>query len=303
MSTDSSPAPATTVIPGVTLTTGAGGLPAVAIDTPLASALLYLNGAHLARWRPRGHDEVLWLSSTSQYLPGKPIRGGVPLCWPWFGGHAQRPELPAHGFARTSAWTLAASEALPDGRVRIGLSLADDADSSRMWPHPFIVTFAVTVGETLEMELTVRNPGSSPFTCEEALHTYFSVGDARRCAIHGLAGTTYIDKVRALQRFVEGAAPIAFTGETDRVYVDTGATCRLEDPVLKRTISIAKSGSKATVVWNPWIVKAKAMKDFDDEGWTGMACIESANAADAAITVAPGDEHRLAVQISVQRCS
>jgi glucose-6-phosphate 1-epimerase len=286
-------------IPGVVaVTTGRGGLPCVTVANRHADAQIYLHGAHVAHYQQRGQPPLLCMSAQSWFEGGKPIRGGVPICWPWFGPHPTDSALPAHGFARTRSWTLTQAAQTADGRTIIELALASDAETLAWWPHDFRLVYTVTVGPELILDLRVDNCGAQPFACEEALHTYLAVADVREARISGLAGATYIDKMRDRQRFVEGAEPIAIGAETDRVYLGTTATVEVAGAGAGRRLRVAKHGSQATVVWNPWIAKAKAMKDFGDEEWPGMLCIETANAADHALTVPSGGSHHLQAVLS-----
>lgn len=281
------------------LTIDRSGLFRVDVSNRHAQAQIYLHGAHVTHFQPHGGQPVLWMSGQSQFAPGRPIRGGVPICWPWFGPHPTDSTLPAHGFARTRLWTLEETAALNDGRTRVVLSLRSDAESMRLWPHDFVLRYIVTVGTTLDLDLRIDNPGMVPFTCAEALHTYLTVGDVRQVRIGGLAGTTYVDKVRKAERFVE-AGDISITAETDRVYLATTTTCTVDDPLLGRRLVIAKDGSLATVVWNPWIAKAKAMPDFGDDEWPGMLCVETVNALDHALTIPGGGSHHLVARLAAE---
>lgn len=272
--------------PGVTLTDGRGGLQKLAIATEAASAELFLHGAHLTHWQPRGHDPVLFLSEKSLYDPTKPIRGGIPVIFPWFGPHPTRTDLPIHGTVRTKPWTL--ESASPDGTVRLAL----DTDEAGL-------SMAFSIGASLEVRMTVR--ARKALTFEEALHTYFAVGDVRRVSVTGLENTDYIDKVDGRKRKTQSDEPVRIGAETDRVYLGTTKTCVIRDPVLKRRIEVAKEGSGTTVVWNPWIDKARAMADFGDDEWPKMICVESANAGEAALALEPGQSHTLVVRITVSK--
>lgn len=280
------------------VTSSSDALPFLSLANPHASARIYLHGGQVAQWRPAGHSEVLWLSARSLYQPGKPIRGGIPLCFPWFGGHPQRSDLPAHGFARITPWTVAQTSDLPDGSSRVRLSLVADSETLAAWPHDFSAELTISVGATLEVELAVTNRGPLPAPCEMALHTYFTVGDIRHTTVEGLSGCTFIDKPDQGTRKVQDGA-IAFNGETDRVYLGSEATAVIRDPLLGRRISVAKRGSRSTVVWTPWIAKAAKMADFGDHEWPGMLCVETANVADDRLTLAPGATQRMATVISV----
>lgn len=285
----------------VKLAEGEGKLPCLDIKTDLAEARIYLHGAHVAHFQPAGEKAVLFLSSKSWFQSGKPIRGGVPICYPWFGAKPDDPTAPAHGFARLQEWTVSAISELPRGEIGVILELYESEDSLRWWPHPFQVEHRIRVGRELSMSLVTRNTGKSPFTIHEALHSYFSVGDARQVSVTGLEGATYIDKMRGMNRFAEGNGAIRITAETDRHYVGTHSAVTIHDPLLSRRITVSKSESASTVVWNPWIAKAAAMPDFGDDEWPAMLCVETANAADDAVAVAPGQNHEMQAIISVER--
>jgi glucose-6-phosphate 1-epimerase len=277
-----------------------GGLERFDITTPAATAEVYSHGAHLARWQPsHASAPVLWLSGHSQWQHDKPIRGGVPICFPWFGPHPQDPAVPAHGFARLLPWTLCKAAESADGTVRLAFELEAD-NASPVWPHHVHADMQFTIGKTLQMDLSVHNVDTVPFSFEEALHTYFTVADIGAVTISGLEPTGYLDKVGGrTERAAEGQ-PIHFSGETDRVYSDTAAACTIDDPGLQRRIVVRKDQSRSTIVWNPWIAKARAMPDFGDDEWRGMVCVESANVGGAAITLEPGDHHRMMVTLAVE---
>ncbi len=280
---------------------GQGGLTRVAIATPLAEAHIYLHGAHVTHFQPRGEKPVLWVSGSSAFEDGKPIRGGVPICFPWFGGRAGDAASPAHGFVRLRDWKVRSLRALPGGEVELVLALDWSPRTKEMWPGAFEISHTVTVGRQLTMSLHVVNHGQSPMPFEEALHTYFTVGDVRKASVTGLGGVTYIDKVDAMARKTQSAEPITISGETDRVYLATESATAVRDPVMGRRITIEKSGSKTTVVWNPWIEKAKKMADFGDEEWPGMICVETANAGEGSLTLPPGGSHTMTAVIGVAK--
>ncbi|MBA3686586.1 MAG: D-hexose-6-phosphate mutarotase [Planctomycetes bacterium] len=275
------------------------GLACVRIANRHGEALVYLHGAHLASWRPTGQREVLWTSARSAYQSDKPIRGGVPICWPWFGAHPERAELPAHGFARTRAWAFAGGSTRADGATSVAFVLRDDAATRALWPRPLRLRYQVTVGPALELRLQTTSADDRPFSLGGALHTYFAISDVRAIGITGLRGATYIDRMRDSARETEQHERLTIATETDRIY-DSTTACALDDPGWSRTIAIAKTGSRSTVVWNPWIAKAARMADFGDDEWPGMVCIETANAGDASIAVQPYGYHDLVARIEVQ---
>jgi D-hexose-6-phosphate mutarotase len=286
-------------IPGIVkFDAGKGGLPRVVITSRAADAEIYLQGAHVTHFQPVGHKPVLFMSAKSHFSADKPIRGGVPVIFPWFGPKAGDASAPAHGFVRTLAWDV---REVTKGNDAIVISLGlKPSDATHRWlPDEFELIYRVSVGATLELSLLVRNLSFTTFSFEEALHTYFQVGDIQQVNVEGLAGRTYLDKPAGMQRKTQKGT-IRFEGETDRVYLNTADTTVASDPILHRRISVAKEGSGTTVVWNPWIAKAKAMPDFGDDEWPDMLCIETANATENAIHLPAGQSHTLRAIIGIE---
>lgn len=275
----------------------ANGLIVAEISNKQATASLCLQGAHLMAWQPRSQTlPVVWLSRDASLAAGKSIRGGVPVCWPWFGAHASEPGFPAHGYARTALWQVVESGVEPNGATRLTLRLMEDNKTRALWRHSCTLDLTVIVGETLRMELATGNTGESDFVVSEALHTYFQISDIGAVRVSGLAGCDYWDKVGG-STLKKQDGIIRFEGETDRVYINTSAECVIEDDKLKRRIRVAKSGSLSTVVWTPWTDKADRMGDLGQpDGWRGMVCVESANAIGNAVRVAAGTRHTLIVE-------
>lgn len=285
-------------IPGlVQFEPGQGGLARMAVTAAGGAAHVYLHGAHVTHWQPAGQAPVLWLGRKSWFEPGKPIRGGVPICFPWFGQHPDDPNKPLHGFVRLAEWDVLSVIRQGERGLTATLGTKGSAETEHHTACPFELRYTVTVDEALVLTLEARNVGHEPLTVTEALHSYFCVADVRKITISGLERTTYLDGTDDRRPKEQDNRPITFAGETNRVYLNTQAECRLIDPGLERTITVAKSGSLSTVVWNPWAVRAAAMPDFGDEEWTGMVCIETANAATNAVRVPPGG--RRAVQVRV----
>jgi len=278
------------VTDAVRLEDGPGGLRRAIVSTPLATATIYLHGAHVTEWTPRGQRPVLFTSSRSMFETGKPIRGGVPIVFPWFGPRGDGQPGPLHGYARISEWTLESTEQRPDGAVEVRLGLA--VESVRL-------TYRVVVGESLELELTVRNKSDAEFRFEEALHTYFAVGDIRQVSITGLEGTTCVDKTDGFARKVSEGA-IRFGKETDQVHLNTTAACEIHDAAWERVVVVEKTGSNTTVVWNPWIEKTKTLADMAPDDWQQMVCVETANALANNITLPAGAVHTLYSSIRVK---
>lgn len=276
----------------------APGFIAVEVKTAFSTATIALQGAHVMTWQPKGQKPVIWLSKAAKFAPGKSIRGGVPLCWPWFGPHATEAGYPGHGFSRTIPWSLLSAGKLPDGRVRLEFEPVMNAAARTQWPHDSAVKYSITIGQELVVGLATKNTGKTPFVLGQALHTYFEIGGIGQASVAGLEGCSFIDKVDGGKRKKQKGA-VTFSGETDRVYLGTSGCCGIVDPVLKRTLLITSTGSRSTVVWNPGKEKAAKMGDFGKQGEDRMVCVETANAADDVITLAPGETHRMTAQYRV----
>jgi glucose-6-phosphate 1-epimerase len=284
-------------LPGVELTTE-HGLPAVRVSTESASGLVFLQGAHVAAWEPAGYGPVIWMSEHAVYAKGKALRGGIPICFPWFGAHPEHKQYPAHGFARTRDFSYNGARRTANGGSELELVLHNDAQTEALFPHAFTARLRVTFGKTLGLELRVENRSEQPFSFEEALHSYFCVADIAQAGVRGLQGASYADKVQGMARFTESASELRLIAETDRVY-DYSATCTVVDYKAGRAVRIEKADSAATVVWNPWAEKAAQMSDFGADAWPRMLCVESANVGTSRILLGPGAAHSLRVGVSV----
>lgn len=273
---------------------GRGGLPMLEITTPWSSAEIYLHGAHVTHFQGHGQPPLLFLSQCSRFQPDAPIRGGIPIIFPWFGRPAGKPAQ--HGFARVREWRVREIHSPADGSVTVRLALPECPDSPDC--PACAVEYVISVGPTLGAELRVMNRSARPLVFENCLHTYFAVGDIAAVAIKGLTGVEYLDATANFARHTDRADMIHIAGEVDRVYLDTAATVEIHDRALRRVIRVDKENSLSTVVWNPWIAKAKAMPDFGDEEYKQMVCVESGNVADNRLTLAPGETHALRITLS-----
>lgn len=261
---------------------------------------IFDHGAHIWSYQPDGQAPVLWMSEKSWFSDGQPIRGGVPVCFPWFGAGKDGDATPTHGFARLNTWHMSDIKDTieRDGRLLVEYEI-DDAMTHAQERSPAKYTAylrAKFTPEYLGIELEVTNTGETEFTFDNALHTYLAVGDVRKITVSGLDGAAYSDKVTGGDGVQSG--DLSFAGETDLVFDSTGDVV-LDDPVLGRKLIISKRGSSKTVVWNPWIDKSAATPDLGDDEWIGMVCIEAANALDAPVTLRPGETHHLKQRITL----
>ncbi len=295
---------------------GRGGFPLICVENDHARAEICGYAGQVLSYRPEQEDQdLLFLSEHAYFQPGKAIKGGIPVCWPWFGPDPEGRGRPDHGFVRTRYWRLLSTESRVDGSTRVRLGCRDDETSRVLWPHAFALELAVTVGPSLEVALTTRNRGEAPITLTQALHSYFRVGDVRRAQLLGLAGYEYIDKLGLITNLDEPAArtadgepgdlrnrqsgPINFDAPVNRIYLETTERLVIDDLSLGRQVRIDRAGSRSVVVWNPWVEQSRHMGDFGDQEYLGMVCVETTNAADDAVTIAPGESHRMASSYGV----
>ena len=302
------------------------GLVALRITAPAAEATIHLQGAHVTHWKPAGHDPAIFLSERAEFTPGKPIRGGIPIVFPWFGDRHDGKPGPQHGFARISEWEFAfaaLSGSQDDAELHLAFTLTPNDLSRSLGFDHFKVGYRVTVGRELTIEMSVANDSGNgsvhssgpaaqtaaadmaangaPLVFEQALHTYYEVADARQVSIDGLGGTTFLDKVDRAERKIQDPGPLRLTGRIDRPYLNTEATCVLHDPAGKRKITVAKQGSHSTVIWNPWQELTASMPDMQPDAWLHMTAIETANVADNGITLAPGQSHIMRMTASIDK--
>jgi len=262
-----------------------------------AQALVALHGAQVLNWVIDGTG-LLWLSPTARIRGGKGIRGGIPVCWPWFADHPDDPKKPAHGFVRHRAWQVVGSTVAADA-VSITLATSVSAAEQALWPHRADVRLTVSLGTALSLELATQNTGSTAFPLTEALHTYFRVSDIDHVRITGLEGRDYLDKLDGFARKTQ-AGDITVPGEVDRIYLGDTSRITLHDGGFKRQLHIIGHGSRSAVVWNPWTAKTARLGDMGSpDAFRQMLCIETANAGADIVTLAPGQSHTLGVTYSV----
>ena len=274
------------------------GYPVLVIDHAAAKGRVALNGAHVMEWTPEGEKPVLYMSPDALLETGKAIRGGIPVCWPWFGPHPADAAKPAHGFVRNLPWTVGEVVETSAG-VTLQFHLRDSEETRQSWPHAFKLMLEVKMGAQLSVALHVKNTDETPWSMTGALHTYLCVEDVHEAVVIGLDDAFYVESRLSPER-VEQSGPVYFDREVDRNY-HSRDTVRLLDRKGKRTIVVEKSGSRATIVWNPWIEKSKRLADLPDEAYFGFVCIEAANAAPDIVNLSPGEEHTLMQKLTVQR--
>ena len=272
----------------VTFSELANDYPAVSVCNQYASAKIALHGAHLIDYTPHDHQPIIFTSKAAIYKKGKAIRGGIPICWPWFNAHPSDQSKPSHGYARTSMWSLDKVTSHKTGTT-LDFSLPPAADSG------LSATLQIHIGKSLSMTLTTSNDGAQPETYSEALHSYFHTEDTESTLVHGLDKASYIDTVGEEKTHIQNGA-VSFPGEVDRIY-HSDATVTIDDMKRERIIAISKDGSHTTIVWNPGEEKGAAMADLDNSEVKKFVCAESANARAQSITLAAGRSHSLMLNI------
>lgn len=270
------------------------GLEYVEVDTDLCQARIFMQGAQIERFQPKGQAPLLWVSSADDFQPGSGIRGGIPVCWPWFGMH-ENPQWPQHGFARTRLWQLDAVQ-MQDQAVELKFSLTVDDADKQYWPHQSRVELIFNLSDSLSVKLVNTNLGETPFSLTQALHTYFPIEDIHQLKASGFSGANYIEFGEG--PYTQDGDEVCFDRETDRVYSQLGDCQLLHTP--NGTIEVRRENSHSAILWNPWIDKSKRLSRFNDKDYLTMVCLEAANVLDDKVTLAPGESHTLATHIRWQ---
>lgn len=276
------------------------GLPFIKINNKKASALISIYAGQVLSFQPVDEPEdLIFISDNAYFQQGKAIRGGIPICWPWFGAAPDNAENPAHGFVRNNFWSVLSADIIENGDTKIKLEFADSEASREIWPYAFSLSLEITVGSKLTLELYTRNTGNQPFSITEALHSYFNVGDASQVKVLGLEDTEYLDKTENfIERHQLGA--ITFSEETDQIHSDIKHELTIDDPIFNRKIRISSSGNHNVVVWNPWSKGAATMKDLANDDYKHFICAEIANASES-VKIQPDCDHKLITHYSVFR--
>ncbi|QDF75129.1 MULTISPECIES: D-hexose-6-phosphate mutarotase [Shewanella] len=270
------------------------GLEYVEVDTDLCQARIFMQGAQIERFQPKGQAPLLWVSSADDFQPGSGIRGGIPVCWPWFGMH-ENPQWPQHGFARTRLWQLDAVQ-MQDQALELKFSLTVDDADKQYWPHQSRVELIFNLSDSLSVRLVNTNLGETPFSLTQALHTYFPIEDIHQLKASGFSGANYIEFGEG--PYTQDGDEVRFDRETDRVYSQLGDCQLLHTP--NGTIEVRRENSHSAILWNPWIDKSKRLSRFNDKDYLTMVCLEAANVLDDQVTLAPGESHTLATHIRWQ---
>lgn len=287
-------------IPGKVHFQKKGTLNIMSLTSGHTSAQISLYGAQLLEYIPHAQPAVVWMSDRSFFEPGKAIRGGIPLCFPWFGPHPQDAAKPQHGFARLEEWQLISVEETTEGSIKVILQLTETAASLQWWPFSFKAIACFVIGKTLELQLTVTNTGNNGFEYSDALHTYFNISNIHDIAIEGLQGATYYEGF-GTSLHTQQDPLLHFNAETNRRYVNSTGDCTIHDKGFNRKIRVHKTGSKVTVIWNPAAATTKTMHDMSPDAYETFVCVEPANAYPGVdmITLQPGESHTLSTWIEV----
>jgi glucose-6-phosphate 1-epimerase len=266
----------------------------IEIKNSQAEAKIALQGAHIFHYKAKDKPALLWLSKSSFFKEGKAIRGGIPICFPWFGPHKRDSSLPQHGFARTSLWKVVLEEELDENSTHIQLQLTSTNKSLKLWEYSFDIRLDVTVSSELTVTFTVINTDTKPFEISTALHTYFNISDISNVSVEGLDGSSYEDSLTEERKSQNGN--LIIDKEVDRVYFNASSSIKLYDH--NSSILLEQRGSNSLVVWNPWIEKAKSMVDMPDNGYKTMLCLETGNVAEDRKVLKSKDSHILEVIIN-----
>ena len=279
---------------------GEGGFPLIEIKNEQAEATISVYAGQVLSFKPVGQQEdVMFLSGKAYHQSGKAMKGGSPICWPWFGPDPEDKGRSSHGFVRNRMWQMRDVVSTQDGATKVTLGLVDTEETRAIWDYSFDLAIAITVGTALTIDLLTKNTGSEAFEITQALHTYFQVGNIDRVLVLGLENKEYLDKVDGGKQKTQ-SGKITFTGECDRIYLDVPQQLRVEDPSLKRQIMVTATNSKTAIVWNPWADISANMADLDDADYQNFVCVETANAANEVITVAAGEQYQMSARYSLE---
>ncbi len=259
-----------------------------------------LYGGHILSFIPVGKQDILMVSSKSAFEKGKPIRGGIPLCFPWFNVHSTQPSLPNHGFARIMDWYVVSSQKSESGKVSLILGLKSNDYTRVMWPFSFYCQLEVSVGKSLDVKWIVQNTGDTLFEVENAFHSYFAVENSSQTYIEGLESNQFIDSTQNGKIEKKEGSSILVNREINRIYLDTIAECKVIDTSLNRVIKVKKSGSRSTIVWNPWNKTSSKISDLGPEDYKRFVCVESGNVRKNLLGILPGQSQETSIVLSTE---
>ncbi|NJM96595.1 MAG: D-hexose-6-phosphate mutarotase [Phormidesmis sp. RL_2_1] len=285
----------------VEIVEGKGGFPLIAIHNEQAKAKISIYSGQVISFQPVGESaDLMFVSENAYYQSGKAIKGGIPICWPWFGPDPEGRGRASHGFVRNRMWTLLSTEATPAGATKVKLGVSANEETETIWPYRFELVIEIVVGTQLSVALITQNTGDEAFSITQALHTYLAVGDITQVQVLGLDDTPYLDKADGGVKKTQTGA-ITIIGETDRIYEGVNPELLIEDGALGRRIRIATVGSSTAIVWNPWQEISMKMADLADKDYQQFICVETANAADEVIEILPGGAHQMQAVYTVER--
>ena len=283
----------------VSFVEGKGGFPTIEVDNEHAKAVISVYAGQVLSFQPKTQaEDLMFLSSKAYYQDGKAMKGGAPICWPWFGPDPEDKGRSSHGFVRNRMWQMREVTSTQAGSTKIVLGLTDTENTRAIWDYAFDFAIAITVGKSLNVELITRNTGDKEFSITQALHTYFRVGGIDKVRVLGLKDNSYLDKVDSGKEKTQ-SGEIAFDGECDRIYLNVQPELTIDDAALGRKIKITSTNSKTAIVWNPWADISANMGDLDDKDYQNFVCVETANAANEVIKVAAGSEYKLAANYAL----
>ena len=272
---------------------GKGGFPVIEIKNEYAEAVVSLYAGQILSYQPVNQtQDMMFLSDNAYYQTGKAMKGGAPVCWPWFGPDPEDKGRSSHGFVRNRLWSMRSLVSTQDGATKVTMGLVDTPETRTIWDYSFDLAIAITVGSSLTIELITQNTGEQDFSITQALHSYFTVGDITKVQVLGLADKSYIDKVDGGKQKTQTGA-VSFTQECDRIYLDVPSQLTIDDASLNRQIKITATNSHTAIVWNPWSEISANMADLADLDYQNFVCVETANAANEIVEVAAGNEYKM----------
>ena len=280
---------------------GKGGFPVVEVSNEKATAKISVYSGHVISFKPAGEaEDLLFLSDKAYYKEGKAMKGGIPICWPWFGPDPEGKGRASHGFVRNRMWELLGVEAIASGETKVRLGISSSEETLEIWPNQFELVIEILVGTTLTVTLITRNTGDNPFSITQALHTYFATGDISKVRVLGFENARFVDKADGGAQKTQ-TGDITITEETDRIYTDVKPEVVIDDGAMSRKIRMTSTGSSTAIVWNPWKEISVKMADLEDNAYQQFICVETANAEDEVIEVAAGADYKMQAVYAIER--